>query len=254
LIFDLQHCGKSFGHKQVLIDVNLTFPHPELVTIVGPNGAGKSTLLGTMSGVVPHYTGACFYEGKELQRWSRRDFAQQVAIVPQSVHIDFGFTVEQIILMGRMPFADGLFESPEDVQHVESAMEATNTEQFRKRDFRTLSGGEQQRVLLASAIAQTPKVLLLDEPTAYLDIEYQLLLYKLLQRLVADGVLVVAVTHDLNLAASYSDRIVVLRAGKLAADGSPAEVLRPELLLDVFRIHTRILEEPSGRRWIRYSE
>jgi iron complex transport system ATP-binding protein len=131
-------------------------------------------------------------------------------------------------------------------------MQLTGTTEFRSRDFRSLSGGERQRVILASALAQTPEALLLDEPTTYLDLEHQISLYRLLRKLSREGMLVISITHDLNLASSYSDRVLVLRAGELVRDGTPAEVFRPETMRDVFRVDTPVQSGPDGRPWIHY--
>jgi iron complex transport system ATP-binding protein len=205
-----------------------------------------------MSGLRRGYSGSCLYRGKEVRRWDRRAFSQEVAVVPQSIRIDFPFTAEQVVLMGRAPFARALFESDEDRYHVQRVMQLTGTSEFRDREFRTLSGGEKQRVVVASALAQMPSALLLDEPAAFLDIEHQLSLYRLLRTLCEAGVLVIAVTHDLNLAAAYADRIVLLRAGEIVADGTPSHVFDTARLKDVFRVDAQIVNGPGGRPWIHY--
>src|SRR5262249_50232978 len=137
---------------------------------------------------------------------------------------------------------------------VRDAMELTDSDRFRNRDFRSLSGGEQQRVILAAALAQEPEALLLDEPTTFLDLQHQIGLYKILQRLCSRGVLVIAVTHDLNLAATYCERIVMLSRGELAADANPTEAFQPDRMRDVFGVHTAWLSAPDGRQWISYGE
>lgn len=247
-LYRLNNVGMRYGAAVVLRDVSLGLQQGELVTIAGPNGAGKSTLIGIMAGLRPQYVGSCSLEGKELNAWNRRDLARSVAVVPQSVRIDFGFTAEQVVLMGRTPFVRGLFETREDHDAVGRAMEITETLQFRDRDFRSLSGGERQRVVVASALAQSPRVLLLDEPATHLDIEHQISLFRLLRTLRDQGVLVVAVSHDLNFAASYSDRVVLLRGGACVGDGPPEAVLTSESISAVFRVqacvdHGRIYYE-----------
>ena len=222
-VFELRGIGVRYDGKEVLSDVSCGFDAGEFVAIAGPNGAGKSTLLGVMSGLRGAYLGSCLYRGKEIRRWERRVFAREVSIVPQSVRIDFPFTVEQVVLMGRAPFANSLFESDEDRYQVQRVMALTGTMEFQNRDFRTLSGGEKQRVILASALAQMPSALLLDEPAAFLDLEHQISLYHLLRSLCQSGVLVIAVTHDLNLAAAYAGRVVLFRKGELVADGTRSE-------------------------------
>jgi iron complex transport system ATP-binding protein len=232
--------------------VGLRFSAAEFVAIAGPNGAGKSTLLNVMAGLRPDYRGRCRFEGNEVAKWARGEFARRVAVVPQQVRIEFPFTAEQVVLMGRTPFADAMFESEDDARQVEHAMEVTGTTQFRARDFQTLSGGEKQRVVLASALAQTPRALLLDEPTTWLDLEHQIGLYRLLRKLAREGVLVVTVTHDLNLASTFADRIILIRGGEMVADGTPEAVLHPGMMRDVFRVDTVVQSGPSGRPWITY--
>jgi iron complex transport system ATP-binding protein len=241
-----------YGDKRVLGDVTLQFEAGRMAAVIGPNGAGKSTLLGIMAGLKRHYEGTCTFEGKEVSRWNRRAFARRIAFVPQSLRLEFPFTAYQVVLMGRTPFADGLFESAEDHSAVERAMDLTDVLAFRDRDFRSLSGGESQRVVLASALAQDPAVLLLDEPTTFLDLRHQVAIYRLLRDLCRQGLLVVAVTHDLNLAAAYSDRIIALQDGRVVADASPESSLTPEFISSVFGLDAQVRKGPGGRPWIVY--
>ncbi len=238
-----------------VLDVGgLEFSAGRLVSVVGPNGAGKSTLLGIMAGLRDGYTGECRLKGREVRRWPRREFARYVSFVPQSLRLEFPFTSEQVVLMGRTPYCDGLYESPEDHAEVEHAMEITDTLQFRARDFRSLSGGERQRVVLASALAQHPRILLLDEPVTFLDIKHQIGIHRILRALCNDGLLVIAATHDLNHAVTYSDRIVVLNRGRIVSDGQTAEALREETLREVFEVEAQMMNTPEGRQWIRFKE
>ncbi|MDX2153767.1 MAG: ABC transporter ATP-binding protein [Bryobacteraceae bacterium] len=248
----LSAAGMRYGDRDVLHSVSVAFNQPGLVAIAGPNGAGKSTLLNVMAGLRESYAGSCQFESREVRAWPRRAFARRVAVVPQALRLEFPFTAEQVVLMGRTPYCDGLFESPEDLAHVENAMAFTDTLPFRTRDFRDLSGGERQRVILASALAQDTPVLLLDEPTTFLDLHHQVSLYQLLRRLAAAGRLIIAVTHDLNLAATYSDRVLLLSNGAVAADGPPAGVLTPARIRDVFSVDVQRLAAPDGRSWIVY--
>lgn len=244
----------QYNGTRVLEISELNFPGGQMVSVVGPNGAGKSTLLGIMAGLREGYTGQCRYEEKEVRRWKRREFARSVSFVPQTLRLEFPFTAEQVVLMGRTPYCDGLFDSPEDHEVVGRAMATTDTLEFRARDFRSLSGGERQRVVLASALAQEPKVLLLDEPATFLDIKHQLAIHRILRDLCSRGLLVVAATHDLNLAAAYSDRIIVLHRGRVVADAGPAQALEPETIRAVFDVKAKIEAGPHGRPWIRYEE
>ena len=233
--FRAANLGFSYG----LHDATVTLPASGFVTIAGPNGAGKSTLLGIFAGLRHPYKGECQYRGVEISRWSRREFARKVAFLPQSVKLEFPFTAEQVVFMGRAPYAGGWFESPEDHAAVAHAMSTADAASFATRDFRSLSGGEKQRVILASALAQEPETLLLDEPATFLDLKHQLAMYRLLDTL-AKRMLVVAVTHDLNLALRFSDYVIVLNEGRIAAQGDPKQVLSPSLIHRVFDVHAEL--------------
>ncbi len=238
--------ARQLGFAYGLHDARFEFPRNGLITITGPNGAGKSTLLGILAGLRSPYHGSCTFGGKEVRHWPKREFARKVAFLPQSVRMEFPFTVEEVVLMGRTPYASGWFQTAEDRSAAEEAMTTTDTLTFRGRDFRTLSGGEAQRVILASALTQRPEALLLDEPATHLDLRHQLSLYRLLVEL-AKSLLVVAVTHDLNLALRFSDRVMVLEDGRVAADGLPAEVLNPALIARVFEVQATV-----HARWLTY--
>lgn len=253
-LYSLRGAGMRYNGAEVLHPATLDFFEAQMVAVVGPNGAGKSTLLGIMAGLRAGYLGRCAYGGKEVRRWPRRAFAREVSFVPQSVRVEFPFTAEQVVMMGRTPYCDGLFESPEDRAAVEKAMALTDTLEFRDRDFRSLSGGEKQRTILASVLAQSPRVLLLDEPTTFLDLQHQVSIYRLLRDQARQGLLVVAVTHDLNLAAAYSDRVLVLRAGEVVRDAAPLEVLNPETIRAVFGVEAEVRHTQAGKPWILYGD
>jgi iron complex transport system ATP-binding protein len=227
--------AKQLGFSYGLHDATFELPRNGLITIAGPNGAGKSTLLGILAGLRSPYRGSCTFGSKEVRQWPKREFARKVAFLPQSVRMEFPFTVEEVVLMGRTPYASGWFQTGEDRSAAEEAMTTTDTLTFRARDFRTLSGGEAQRVVLASALTQRPEVLLLDEPATHLDLRHQLSLYRLLGEL-SKSLLVVAVTHDLNLALRFSSRVMVLEDGLIAGDGTAEEVLNPALIARVFGV------------------
>jgi iron complex transport system ATP-binding protein len=240
------------GNYEALAGVSVRFGAGEMTAVLGPNGAGKSTLLSVLSGFRTRYEGSCKLLGEEVPRWNRQAMARRVAFIPQNVGMAFPFTAEQVVAMGRAPHGRGLFETAADREAVDRAMRATDALAFPGRDYRALSGGEQQRVLLAAALAQEPAVLLLDEPTTFLDLKHQLQTYGLLRNLARQGLTVVAVTHDLNLAAAHADRIVILNRGGVAADAPPGEVLRRELLREVFGVEADIREGPGGRPWVVY--
>lgn len=229
----------SLSFAYGLHDATFDLPVSGFVTIAGPNGAGKSTLLGIMAGLRHPYRGECRYRGVEVRDWKRHEFARKVAFLPQAVKLEFPFTAKQVVFMGRAPYASGWFESQEDHDAVARALAITDTRAFAVRDFRSLSGGEKQLVILASALAQEPETLLLDEPTTFLDLRHQLAMYKLLAAL-AKKMLVVAVTHDLNFALRFSDHVIVIENGRIAAQGPPAEALAPNVIDRVFGVHAEL--------------
>ena len=253
-LYELASAGVRYGETYVLRDVTLRFESPEMVALVGPNGAGKSTLLSVMTGLREEYLGECRFQGREVGDWPRKAFARQVAFVPQSLKLDFPFTAGQVAMMGRSPHVGGLFESEADHAAVKHALNLTDAWEFREREFRSLSGGERQRVVLAAALAQDPRVLLLDEPTTFLDLGHQLAIYKLLRQLADSGILVIAVTHDLNLASAFSHRVVALKGGRMLADAAPHDAFSPERIEEIFGVKARILTDPDGRRWITYGD
>jgi ABC-type cobalamin/Fe3+-siderophores transport system ATPase subunit len=244
VIFRAEQLAFAYGVR----DATFELSDSGVVAIAGPNGAGKSTLLGIMAGLRHPYRGSCVYEGVEVSRWHRRDFARRVAFLPQMVRLEFPFTAEQVVLMGRTPYGGGWYESPADFAAVESAMQTADVLPFRMRDFRSLSGGERQRVILASALAQQPRTLLLDEPTTFLDLKHQLAMYRLLTELGRQGMLIITVTHDLNLALQFADRVLVMADGRIAGDGGPAAVLNADLIDRVFGVRVNVSDG-----WIRYA-
>jgi iron complex transport system ATP-binding protein len=253
-VYQLEGVGARASEARILADVSLEFRRGEMTAMVGPNGAGKSTLMSVMSGFRPRYEGRCRFRGREISEWKKPELARQMAFVPQMVRLEFPFTGEQVVFMGRTPYCHGLFESPADREAVRRAIDLTDAAPFAGRPFPALSGGERQRIVLAGALAQEPEVLLLDEPTTFLDLKHQIQTYSLLQRLAREGMAIVAVTHDLNLASSYADRIVVLSRGRVAADGTPGAVMRPELLREVFEVDVEIRPDHAGRPWVYYCQ
>jgi iron complex transport system ATP-binding protein len=247
----MSFAATTLGFRYGLREVSFELPPAGMVAVTGPNGAGKSTLLGILGGLRRPYTGSAKFEGREIGEWPRRDFARRVAFVPQLMRVEFPFTAEEVVLMGRAPFAQGWFESREDHAAALHAMEITDTLAFRTRDVRSLSGGERQRVILAAALAQQPRTLLLDEPATFLDLRHQIELHRLLAEL-AKTMLVLAVTHDLNVALQFADLALVLDAGRLAAQGPPRDALNTSLVNEVFGVQAFLQPDPAGRIWLRY--
>lgn len=250
--FRLESVGMRYAERAVLAGVSAVFETSQMSAIAGPNGAGKSTLLGIMAGLRSEYSGVCRFRDRDLRRWPRRAFSRSVAFVPQFLRLEFPFTAEQVVMMGRTPFGNGLFEAPGDRGEVQRAMAITDTLAFRDRDFRSLSGGERQRVVLASALAQSPQFLLLDEPTTFLDLKHQIEMYRLLRDLCRKGLGVVTVTHDLNLALTYADRVLLLNNGHVVADGSPDTVLTPANVDRIFGVQAVVHAPGTRAQWIAY--
>jgi iron complex transport system ATP-binding protein len=237
--------AKDLGFAYGLQQVSFELPRTGFTAIAGPNGAGKSTLVGILAGLRTPYRGSCQYAGREVTAWPRRDFAREVAFLPQALRLEFPFSAEEVAFMGRAPYAKGWYASKQDREAVDRAMRLTDALEFRDRDIRSLSGGERQRVMLAAALAQEPRALLLDEPATFLDLKHQLAIYRLLAEL-GKEILVVAVTHDLNLALQFSQHILVLDRGSLAAQGKPEEILVPALLKRVFEVDARLYTGDHG--------
>ena len=246
-VYSVSDLRYSYGEREALRGLALDIAPGSFTAIVGPNGAGKSTLMAVLAGVRDDYQGSCRLESQEVSSWNKRLLARRAAFVPQSLRLEFPFTAEQVVFMGRTPYCDGLFETDEDRAAVARAMQLTDSSSFVDRPFRALSGGEKQRIILASALAQEPDALLLDEPTTYLDLEHQLSLYGLLRKVAHEGKTVVSVTHDLNLAAAYADRILVLADGRVVADGPAEAVITRRLISDVFHASVNVVVGDGGR-------
>ncbi len=235
--------GVTFGYERqpLLYDVHVQVRKGEMVGLLGPNGSGKTTLLRLVSGVLQPQQGRILLDGRKLQDWGRRGVAQRIAVVPQELHVPFAYTVEQLVNLGRTPFVNLLgSNSRQEAIVVQDAMQAADVTPLANRIFNELSGGERQRVIVAMALAQQPKLLLLDEPTSHLDIKYQIDILELAQRLNRErGVTVIAAMHDLNLAARYFPRLLLFQRG-VVADAGPAEVLEPHLLKRVYGIDVQV--------------
>lgn len=233
-----------YGASAVLQDISLTLEQGEFTCIIGPNGSGKSTLLKNLAAVLSPAEGEIFLNGKELRRWARRDLARRLSLVSQGRGAGFNFVVEDVVAMGRYPYLERFSAMREaDRRAVARAMHLTGCYHLREREIFALSGGEQQRVILARALAQETPYLLLDEPTSFLDLGYQVELLELLQSLnTRERITIIMVMHDLNLASRYCRKMIMLYQGKIYACGTPEEVLTRENILEVYR--TEVLVEP----------
>jgi iron complex transport system ATP-binding protein len=225
-----------------LRDVSLDVPRGSLTGLLGPNGCGKTTLLKLLAGVLVPDSGSVTLDGQLLTSIPRRLVARHIAVVPQETHPAFDFSVLEMVLMGRHPHL-GMFqlESPDDFSVARDALAATGTSHLADRPYMTLSGGEKQRVVIASALAQSADILLLDEPTASLDLGYQLEVASLLARLNRDrGVTMVLATHDLNLAATLCDSLVLCREGRVLARGTTRDVLTPAMVQQLYGVEAEV--------------
>jgi iron complex transport system ATP-binding protein len=240
----------SFAYRTsaplVVDDVSLAIAPGDLVGILGPNGSGKTTLLKMLSGTLAPSAGDIQFERRPLGDWSRREIARRIALVPQETHAPFDFTVLDIVLMGRFPHLGAFaLEGPADLAIARRALASTGTSPFEARPFATLSGGEKQRVVIASALAQSPELLLLDEPTASLDLGHQLDVQLLLAALNRDDrVTMVLSTHDLNLAAALCRHLILLRDGRVIAQGPTEEVLTPETVRALYGVDADVHRHP----------
>lgn len=241
----------AFGSKAILHDISLDIRDKEFVGIIGPNGSGKSTFLKCLYRVLQPNGGKIFFDGTELSDLSYRDTALKMAVVAQHSTVNFDFSVLEMVLMGRSPYK-GLLDRDQidDYEIARHALAQVGLSDFESRNFNTLSGGEQQRVILARALAQRTECLVLDEPTNHLDIKYQLELMTIVKRLDAT---VVSAIHDLNLAAIYCDRIIALKDGHIVCSGTPQDVLSSDTIRHIYGVSAMVQTLPDGRLNIIYN-
>lgn len=236
----------AVGMAQLLDAVSLEVRGGSLLGLIGPNGAGKSTLLKCISQLLAPSTGQVSLDGEDLRGRSPQEIARHIALLPQSTTLNFAFTCLEVVLMGRNPHL-GRFQAEGARDHAiaQQSMVNTDSAEFVTRLITEVSAGERQRVLLARALTQQPRLLLLDEPTAGLDVQHQLQVFTLIRDLVRQGLTAIAVVHDLNLAARFCGRLVLLDRGKVHARGSVRDVLTPENLASVFKVKATIERDPA---------
>jgi iron complex transport system ATP-binding protein len=243
----IQSLSVAYGSRRVLHEINLHIQSGEIVALIGPNGAGKTTLIRAVSGVIRSQSGHIRAGGEDLAGMGFARRARKLSVVPQARNLPEPYSVWQTVLLGRTPYLGWLGQSVErDRERVRWALERTETLELAERRVGELSGGEQQRVLLARALAQETPILLLDEPTAHLDLHHQTTLLDLVYALTRENHLTVLMAlHDLNLAALYADRVALLVDGRLQAVGTPVEVLTPERLSKAYRIPLHVIPHPD---------
>ena len=244
--------GHSTGaNDSVLNDFNCVIESGKILGVLGPNGSGKSTLLKLLARVLPVQRGAIFLFEQDFARLSQADIARTVALVPQETQQNFPFTIAEMVLMGRFPHHSGFggwhWEDSDDVMIAQTAMQDLDVAHLGGRLITDVSGGERQRAIIARALTQVPKVLLLDEPTAFLDLHHQLDIARILKRLNQErGLTVVMVSHDLNLASQYCDQLILMDHGRIVKGGTPEEVVRPDILETVYGCRVLVDQHPQS--------
>ena len=242
----------SYGAARILKGISLETHTGEFVGIIGPNGSGKSTLLKCIYRVLKPDGGCIWLGDQELHEMKIRNSARKVAVVAQHNYYNFEFSVREVVMMGRAPHKKMLEkDGAKDFEIVDQALKTVEMYEFADRNFSTLSGGEQQRVILARALAQQTPCLILDEPTNHLDITHQLQLMELVRGL---NVTVLSAIHDLNIAAMYCDRLYILKDGEIVGSGTPEELLTPETIRRVYQVESEIVRDRNGKMHILFTE
>lgn len=245
MVISTENLQVKYGETTALEDVNIHINKGEITTIIGPNGSGKSTLIKVISRCLKPNSGTVYLNGSNIYKINTKNVAKEMAILPQVKNVSGDITVENLVSYGRYPHLNfGKRLGREDNEIIDWAIEQTGLKDFKNRFVATLSGGERQRAWISMALAQKPKILILDEPTTYLDISYQLEVLELVKELNKTlGLTVIMVLHDLNQAARYSDQIYVLKEGRIYEHGEPENIIKSTLLKDIFRIKAHVYED-----------
>lgn len=247
----LENVGISFDNRKILKDVGIDFPENKFVGIIGPNGSGKSTMLKCIYRTLQPDNGVIFLDGKELTDYSVKESAQKQAVLAQHNYYNFDFEVLDVVLMGRTPYKETMeADNEEDFRIAEESLKIVGMSDFMHSNFSVLSGGEQQRVMLARALTQTTPCLILDEPTNHLDIKFQLQLLNIVKK---RNLTVIAAIHDLNIAAMYCDEIMAMKDGKIIAYGTPKEILTKEFIYKMYEVDAEIIHRDDGRIIVVYN-
>jgi iron complex transport system ATP-binding protein len=248
-MIELNNVSLGYDHRAILRDVNMKARPGQILGLVGPNGSGKSTLIRGMTRIIDLFSGRILIDGRDIKTIKRDELARLVATVPQSPALPGAFTAFEVVLMGRTPHLGLLrYEGGTDLAIAWQAMKATHTQSFAERRVSELSGGERQRVVIARALTQQPKALLLDEPTANLDINHQVEILNLVKSLCREQSLTVIIAlHDLNLAAQYCDWMVMLNGGKVYAEGTPADILTAPNIKKVYGAEVCVYPHPINK-------
>ena len=240
----------GYDERVIIENLSLSIEKGQVTSIIGPNGCGKSTLLKTLSRMIPSMSGEVFLEGKNLKKIKSKKISQKICLLSQHNHAPGDLTVEQLVYYGRLPHKKWYEpKSTDDQELVDWAIEQTGLTHYKQKSIGSLSGGERQRAYIAQALCQKPDILLLDEPTTYLDISYQLDLMELIREINNRlNITVVMVLHELNQASRYSDRLIVMKKGEIISDGTPNEVISPEVIEEVYQIKCEIDKDPISNK------
>ena len=249
-MLEAQNITVSYDDREAVSNVSFALRNGEITALIGANGAGKTTLIRALNGALPVSKGEILLDGKRLVEFSRREIARKIAVVAQETETKFPITVREFILAGRFAHGSAFgWESEQDVKRAKDTLEICDLKVFENRLMNQLSGGERQRAVLARALATEAKILLLDEPTANLDLAHQALMFRLIrQRCVESESSAVIITHDLNLAGAFADRILLLKRGKVIAKGKPVEVLTKANLREAFNVEVFVDENPQSKK------
>ena len=244
---DVDDLSFAYNGTQVLHDVTFHVASGEMVAIIGPNGAGKTTLMACVNGILREHTGRICIGNADLRFMKAREVARHIAVVPQEFQVPFAYRVREVVALGRSPYLGRFGTLHESDEHaIDRALAVTDVEELQGREYNALSGGERQRVVIALALAQDPRVLLLDEPTVHLDLSHRIDLLRLVAKINAGrGVTVLAAMHDIDLVAGFFPRVIVLGNGRVVADGPAGDVITSSMLQRVFDVEAQVIEDPD---------
>lgn len=247
-IITIKNLDFSFNkNEKILKNINLIIEKGKFYSILGTNGSGKTTLLKLMSKVLNINDEKIFIDGKDINKINIKELSKKIAVVPQSTQIEFDFSVRDIVMMGRAPYTSRFSsENKEDIDICERAMKATNTYHLKDKSINDLSGGERQRVIVARSIAQSTEIILLDEPISHLDIHHQIdILNEIKNMNIKNNITIISVLHDLNLAAEYSDELILMKDGTVFAKGAPEQIIKKDVIKNVYDLKVDIFNNPK---------